>query len=168
MNQPKLKALVFFIGMLLVGYALAIPLFTAVFQMLVGPVLFLNLTACAILFAVVMTILLDRPMELELFKWPEKKPDINPEQFLPPLPSPTVESQPEVAPQPVTPIQSTEPTASQRLFPHDTPTEHWNIDFGDSKQAYQGSDLPVWILAGWAIFIIWSILYLAAGLPTAF
>lgn len=54
------------------------------------------------------------------------------------------------------------------LFPHEIPTPHWDVDFGDNKQTYEGSDLPIWILAGWAIFILWGIIYLVAGLPTAF
>jgi len=57
---------------------------------------------------------------------------------------------------------------STPLFPHEEPTEHWDIDFGDSKQTYQGADLPVWILAGWAAFILWAVIYLYSGLPTAF
>ncbi|NJN94286.1 MAG: hypothetical protein HC875_09450 [Anaerolineales bacterium] len=51
-------------------------------------------------------------------------------------------------------------------FPHETPTDHWDINFGDSEQVYQGTDLPVWILAGWAAFIIWAVVYLISGLPT--
>ena len=54
------------------------------------------------------------------------------------------------------------------LFPHEIPSDHWDADFGDSKQVYQGSDLPIWILAGWAAFIIWAVVYLVSGLPTAF
>jgi len=42
------------------------------------------------------------------------------------------------------------------------------VDFGDGKQVYEGSSLPMWILAGWATFIIWAVVYLVAGLPTAF
>lgn len=59
-------------------------------------------------------------------------------------------------------------TPSTPLFPHEVPSEHWDIDFGDSKQTYQGTDLPVWILAGWAAFILWAVIYLYSGLPTAF
>ncbi|HMQ56580.1 MAG TPA: hypothetical protein PKE64_01985 [Anaerolineae bacterium] len=50
------------------------------------------------------------------------------------------------------------------LFPHEVPTEHWDADFGDPKKVYQGHDLPMWILAGWATFIIWALVYLYAGL----
>ena len=57
---------------------------------------------------------------------------------------------------------------STTLFPHEAPTEHWDIDYNDSKQSYQGTDLPIWLLAGWAAFIIWAVVYLISGLPTAF
>ena len=50
------------------------------------------------------------------------------------------------------------------LFPHEVPSEHWDADFGDSRQVYQGSDLPLWLLAGWAVFIIWALVYLYFGL----
>jgi hypothetical protein len=168
MKQPQLKALVFFSGVLLVGYALAIPLFTAMLQMPLSLLLFLNVTAFAIIFAVVMTVMLDRPMELELFKWPEPKPKVIQPPAAPVPPALGAAAQSVSEPQSTPPIQGGEPAPGQRLFPHDAPAEHWDIDFSDSKQAYQGSDLPVWILAGWAIFIIWGILYLVAGLPTAF
>jgi tryptophan-rich sensory protein len=44
------------------------------------------------------------------------------------------------------------------------PTEHWQADFSDSRQVYQGSRLPAWLLAGWATFIIWALVYLYFGL----
>jgi hypothetical protein len=50
------------------------------------------------------------------------------------------------------------------LFPHEIPSKHWQADFSDSKQVYQGSALPIWILAGWAVFIIWALVYLYFGL----
>lgn len=50
------------------------------------------------------------------------------------------------------------------LFPHEVPTEHWQADFSDSRQVYQGSRLPIWLLAGWATFIIWALVYLYFGL----
>ena len=56
----------------------------------------------------------------------------------------------------------------QYHFPHDAPLEHWDADFGDSKEVYEGTALPLWLLAGWAIFILWAVAYLAFGLPTAF
>ena len=54
------------------------------------------------------------------------------------------------------------------LFPHEAPGGHWEADFGDSKQVYEGTALPIWLLAGWAIFILWAVVYLLFGLPTAF
>ena len=56
-------------------------------------------------------------------------------------------------------------TSAQYLFPHEAPSDHWNVDFGDGKKVYEGSALPVWILAGWAIFILWAVIYLVSGLP---
>ncbi len=53
-------------------------------------------------------------------------------------------------------------------FPHDVQVEHWDVDFSDGKQVYEGMALPVWILAGWAIFIIWAVVYLTAGVRTTF
>jgi hypothetical protein len=50
------------------------------------------------------------------------------------------------------------------LFPHEVPSKHWQADFSDSRQVYQGSALPIWILAGWAAFIIWALVYLYFGL----
>ncbi len=168
MNKPQLKAIVFFLGILGTGYALAIPLATGLFGSPFNPLIFANITAFAFLFAVVMTVLLDRPLELELFKWPEKKPKAERPQ---PVVTPSAQVQ-TTAPVEIQQKQtSTLPVSSSpstSLFPHETPTEHWDVDFGDSKQVYQGSDLPVWILAGWAIFIIWGVIYLLAGLPTAF
>lgn len=54
------------------------------------------------------------------------------------------------------------------MFPHESPSDHWDVDFGDGKQVYEGAALPVWILAGWAAFILWAMVYLIFGLPTAF
>ena len=53
---------------------------------------------------------------------------------------------------------------SGALFPHEVPSEHWDVYFADSKQVYQGSVLPLWLLAGWAAFIIWALVYLYYGL----
>jgi hypothetical protein len=168
MNKPQLKAVVFFVGILGVGFALAIPLATGLFGSPFIPLVFVNITAFAFLFAVVMTLLLDKPLELELFKWPEKKPEAEKPQPAT-IPAPAQQAQAaapaEIPQQPAWPMF---PSPSTSLFPHETPTEHWDADFGDSKQVYQGSDLPVWILAGWAVFIIWAVIYLLAGLPTAF
>lgn len=53
-------------------------------------------------------------------------------------------------------------------FPYEVQSEHWDADFSNSKEVYQGAALPVWILAGWTVFIIWAIVYLMAGARTAF
>lgn len=53
-------------------------------------------------------------------------------------------------------------------FPYEDQAEHWNIDFSDSKKTYEGADLPLWLLAGWAAFVIWAVVYLISGLPDAF
>ena len=53
-------------------------------------------------------------------------------------------------------------------FPYEAQTEHWDVDFADSKQTYEGTALPIWLLAGWAAFIIWAVVYLISGLPGAF
>jgi hypothetical protein len=168
MRQPTAKAIVFFVGILAVGYALAIPVATGLLQLSINPTSFANITAFAILFAVLMTIWLDKPLELELIKWPEKRAD-QPKAMSQPQP---VEPAATVSPLELTPTGTTNiPGLSippNALFPHEMPTDHWDVDFGDSKQVYQGADLPVWILAGWAIFIIWAVVYLISGLPTAF
>ena len=175
MRQPQLKAIVFFIGVLLVGYAIAIPVATGILRLPLGAVTFLNMTAFAILFAVVMTIWLDKPLELELFKWPEKKPtETKPkaaEAPTPPAkpvqtaapPAPPEEAQPE-------PPKEPEPVKSPMtaLFPHEEPSEHWDADYANPKQVYEGAELPIWILAGWAIFILWAVIYLVSGLPGTF
>ncbi len=58
--------------------------------------------------------------------------------------------------------------SSMPLFPHDIPTEHWDINYNDTNESYEGTALPIWILAGWAVFILWAVIYLLFGLPTAF
>lgn len=62
---------------------------------------------------------------------------------------------------------ATSPKA-ESAFPYEAQTDHWDADFSNSREVYQGSALPVWILAGWAVFIIWAIIYLMAGARTAF
>ena len=54
------------------------------------------------------------------------------------------------------------------LFPHEIPSEHWDVDFGDGEEVYEGTTLPIWLLAGWAIFILWAVIYLVVGLPGSF
>jgi hypothetical protein len=83
--------------------------------------------------------------------------------------SPDGAAQPDAASQPnpeaSPPVDPYEPELIQGgLFPHEVPTEHWQADFSDSRQVYQGSRLPVWLLAGWATFIIWALVYLYFGL----
>ena len=58
--------------------------------------------------------------------------------------------------------------SSYTSFPYEEQTEHWDADFANSHEVYEGTALPVWILAGWAIFIIWAIVYLTAGARTTF
>ena len=60
------------------------------------------------------------------------------------------------------------PGQSRLDFPYEAQTEHWEIDFGDSHKTYEGSELPLWLLAGWAAFILWAVAYLISGLPDAF
>ncbi len=173
MNQPKLKAIVFFLGTLGVGFAIGVLLLPTL-RIPYTLYNFINVTAFAFLFAVVLTIWLDRPLDLELFKWPEQEPEADTPKAQPETAAASTQPVAEQVAQPAEAAAETAPAAppsdtpDQRMFPHETPGEHWDVDFGDSKQAYQGSDLPVWILAGWAIFIIWALIYLIAGLPTAF
>jgi hypothetical protein len=73
---------------------------------------------------------------------------------------------------PAQPEPATQPAASEykpefnqgALFPHEIPSEHWDADFGDNRQVYEGTALPIWVLAGWAVFIIWAMVYLYFGL----
>ena len=58
--------------------------------------------------------------------------------------------------------------SAEPAFPYEAQSDHWDADFSNSKEVYQGAALPVWILAGWAVFIIWAIVYLMAGARTAF
>ena len=157
MRRPTKKAVLVFLLALGTGYTLSwlvMSLFLDAPLRLYG---FLNLTLVAVLFAVLMIIWLDKPFDLRLFQWPEEKPKEEKKPVLTPEPD-TGE---------VTKIDSVE-VSRGALFPHEIPSEHWDADFGDSKQVYQGSDLPMWILAGWAAFIIWAVVYLVSGLPTAF
>lgn len=61
-----------------------------------------------------------------------------------------------------------ESVTQNSAFPHDPQTDHWDVDFSDSKQVYEGMALPLWLLAGWAMFIIWAVIYLTAGVRTTF
>ncbi len=62
----------------------------------------------------------------------------------------------------------TENEKQDSYFPYAAQSEHWNADFANSKEVYEGSALPLWILAGWAVFIIWAIAYLTIGVRTTF
>lgn len=66
------------------------------------------------------------------------------------------------------PITNPDSILPPRQVPYEPQSEHWDADFGNSKEVYQGTALPAWILAGWAIFIIWAIIYLTAGVRTTF
>lgn len=57
---------------------------------------------------------------------------------------------------------------SNPQFPYEEQSEHWDVDFANSNEVYEGTALPVWILVGWAAFIIWAIVYLTAGIRTSF
>jgi hypothetical protein len=167
MRQPTAKVIFFFLGVLGVGYAIGMPVMTGILQMPLNLVNFLNLSAFAFLFAVLMTIWLDRPLELDLFKWPEERPKAV--QRRSEAAAPPVVASPPVQPPGPAPTPDYYPRVEPgKLFPHETPSDHWEVDFGDGHQVYQGSELPVWILAGWVVFIIWAIVYLVSGLPTAF
>jgi hypothetical protein len=49
------------------------------------------------------------------------------------------------------------------IFPYVDNRDQWDIDFNDTKQSYEGSELPGWVLAGFAIYILWAIVYLIAA-----
>lgn len=46
------------------------------------------------------------------------------------------------------------------IFPYVDNTQHWDIDYNDTSQSYEGSALPPWILGGFTLFVLWSIVYL--------
>ncbi len=96
---------------------------------------------------------------------PEDAPEVNPSSDgTPPPEAPTPAG---ATPDPGPPVDEYKPELIQGgLFPHEVPSEHWKADFGDSRQVYQGSTLPIWLLAGWATFIIWALVYLYFGLTT--
>lgn len=152
MRQPSPKLIVFFLLAMGAGYGLSYVVMTYVLDTPLRLYGFGNLTAIAFLFAVLMVIWLDKPFDLGFFKWPKPKPQDEQVQTYAQV---NLEERD---------IQIHIPRGS--VFPHEVPSEHWGVDFGDSKQVYQGAELPMWILAGWAIFIIWAIVYLISGLPT--
>lgn len=157
MRQPTQKLIIFFIVALGAGFAVSFGIMTYVLDAPLRLYGFLNLAVIALLVAGLLVVWFDKPMELGLFKWPADKPKVEAAS------SQTVRSS--------APAASSDSSAQVNIpkgsgFPHETPTDHWDINFGDSEQVYQGTDLPVWILAGWAAFIIWAVVYLISGLPT--
>lgn len=166
MKQPTQRAVFFFFGCLIMGYALLIPLLPA-WQIPLGLNTLANLTIILLPVALLLLILFDKPLNLGLINWSARPAQVDkPATPLPP-PQPIEASFSPAQPEPQ------EATGGQILkiplgsmFPHEPPSEHWEADFSDSKQVYQGTDLPVWILAGWAVFIVWAVIYLLSGLPT--
>lgn len=148
MMRPTPRLTVVFLLALGIGYALSYAIMLA----LDAPFRFYgytNLTFVAVLFALLMLVWLDEPLKLNMLSWAAS--EIGGDET-----------------GGAKPAQGGTPAASGPAFPHDKPSEHWQIDFGDSKQTYEGADLPIWILAGWAAFILWAVIYLISGLPSAF
>lgn len=50
------------------------------------------------------------------------------------------------------------------IFPYIDNSHHWDIDYNDTNQSYEGSVLPPWILGGFAVYVLWSIIYLLVAL----
>jgi hypothetical protein len=149
------KIVIFFLLALAAGYAVSIGLMVGLLNTPLRLYGWWNLTLVALLVAVLLVIWLDRPFDLGFFKWParkpkEAKPRILRAEEMPPNEAMVPAEQPHLR--------------SGILFPHEVPSEHWNVDFGDGHKVYQGADLPLWILAGWAVFIVWAIAYLYSGL----
>ena len=168
MRRPTSKAIIVFIIALLAGYAISGFIMLFVLETEFRLYGFVYLSAVALLFAILMMVWLDRPLGLELFKWKEPPPK--------PEPDPAVEAaavaggaaavataRAETA-QTVTAMNMGDIPADA-AFPHVRPYEHWDADFSNPKEVYEGSSLPIWILAGWAAFIIWAVAYLVFGLP---
>jgi hypothetical protein len=144
-RRPSQKAILFFVAALVVGYVISIGIMIGLLNTELRLYGFGNVSLVALLIAFVLLVWLDKPFELKLFEWPAEKPKTE-----------------------ETPTQREKPSAQTRpVFPHEIPTEHWEADFADPKQVYEGTALPIWLLAGWAIFIIWAVVYLVSGLPTA-
>ena len=160
MRRPTRKAILFFFLALGTGYTISLGIMVGILNAELRLYGFANLTVVALLIAFVLLVWLDKPFELELFEWPEEKPKKEEEtkSFI----SPEARQ-----PEEITTVQATE-LIKGAIFPHEVPSEHWDVDFGDSKQVYEGADLPIWLLAGWAIFILWAVIYLVSGLPGAF
>lgn len=157
MRQPTQKLVIFALVALGAGYAVSFVVMTFILDAPLRLYGFGNLTLVALLVAFLLIVWLDKPMDLGFFKWPAAKPKAEKKS------AETVASHPQAGQEePGLQIQIPQGT----MFPHETPSEHWDVNFGDGKQVYQGADLPLWILAGWAAFIIWAVIYLISGLPT--
>lgn len=50
------------------------------------------------------------------------------------------------------------------LFPYVDNAQHWDVDFNDTHQSYEGSALPPWILTGFTVFVLWAIIYMIFAL----
>lgn len=156
MRQPSQKLIIFFIVALGAGFAVSFVIMTFILDAPLRLYGFLNLTVVALLVAGLLVVWLDKPMELGVFKWPTPKPKVEGGHVV----RSSVGSGGEVE----SSVVVTTPKGG--MFPHEKPSEHWDVNFSDSEKTYQGTDLPVWILAGWAAFILWAVLYLISGLPT--
>lgn len=158
MKRPTQKAILFFGLALGTGFTIS----WIVMNFILGAPLrlygYVNLVMVALLIAILLMIWLDRPFELKLFEWPEPQAEDEEQEQTPAS---------QVEPAETEMMQSTQ-IVKGAMFPHELPSEHWDVDFGDSKQTYQGTALPIWLLAGWAAFIIWAVVYLVSGLPGAF
>ncbi len=53
---------------------------------------------------------------------------------------------------------------SNTYFPYVDNKQHWDIDYNDTNHSYEGSALPAWVLAGFAVYVLWSIIYLIIAL----
>jgi hypothetical protein len=154
MRRPSPKLIAFFLVALLAGYTLSY------FMMLLLNVElrdygFLTLSIVAFLIAFVLVIAFDGILELGAFEWPqERERPAGPDQAEASQPAEAEELKP--------------PETTRGMFPYEPPTEHWDVDFGDNQQTYEGTELPIWLLAGWAAFILWAVIYLISGLPGAF
>ncbi len=154
MRQPTSRLLIFFLLTLGVGYAISFVIMIVVLDTSLRLYGFGNLTLVALLIASLLLVWLDKPFELGLFKWPTPKPKVD------------KKSEPAYTPTTLEQVMPEIRVPKGAVFPHEIPSEHWDVDFGDGKQVYQGAELPIWILAGWAAFIIWAVVYLISGLPT--
>lgn len=161
MRRPSLKLAIFFIAGTIIGYALVIGVLMPVLDVSFREFSFGWVTSVAILIGMILVIVADGPFKLKTFEWPE-------EREKPPA---------EAAPEPTYAAPATYAEESRyqmpksqpgKLFPYESQSEHWDIDFSDSHSTYEGADLPIWLLAGWAAFILWAVIYLVTGLPGAF